>query len=597
MAGSPTRSRAVLACMLALLGAGLLVPPADAAGDLHVLLGALPDGTPAPVGPWSGLNDNAPAGTGTFGVAMGSVSQGWAQTATLSAPANLSFASATALRHYDLPVSPNHSQPQATTSWEDRGHPYAGSTIYGGYPGDSASGSVSVTNPSSLTIRVSCVNFDGVAGSCMPSAYLVDRLDLALHDDEAPLVIGGLGGALVDGTWQTAATSALTVTASDLGSGVYRAFVREGAQTFYALADGAATRCRDARPGNASAYDFVASALTLVPCQTTPTTYTPSFDLTQLGDGTHVVSLGIEDAGGNERTVLTNRTVRVNAPGGALGDPGAPCPGGTYDESGTCAAAAAGGGGGGGGGGGAGAAGGVTPVTAATIGAAPPISAAQAPAPVPTVADDRRANGTNATAAAAVSLRTRRVSVAYGEPVVATGQLTGRGGAPIGGARIALTTVKGRAAVPQNAVITDADGSFRAVIAPGASGTVRFAYRAFADDASDADTADLEIGVRTVAHLRAAPRALHNGDAVRFRGSIEGAPARSRKVIEMQVWQDGRWLTFATTRLHGERFAYRYRFTRTRKTTRYVFRTIVRTEAGWPYETGSSNRVSVEVRP
>jgi hypothetical protein len=65
----------------------------------------------------------------------------------------------------------------------------------------------------------------------------------------------------------------------------------------------------------------------------------------------------------------------------------------------------------------------------------------------------------------------------------------------------------------------------------------------------------------------------------------------------MQVWQDGRWLTFATTRLHGGRFAYRYRFTRTRTATRYVFRTIVRTDAGWPYETGSSNRVAVEVRP
>jgi hypothetical protein len=65
----------------------------------------------------------------------------------------------------------------------------------------------------------------------------------------------------------------------------------------------------------------------------------------------------------------------------------------------------------------------------------------------------------------------------------------------------------------------------------------------------------------------------------------------------MQVWQDRRWLTFATTRLHAGRFGYRYRFTRTTRTTRYVFRTVVRTDAGWPYETGSSNHVSVEVRP
>jgi hypothetical protein len=218
------------------------------------------------------------------------------------------------------------------------------------------------------------------------------------------------------------------------------------------------------------------------------------------------------------------------------------------------------------------------------------------------VAADQRGNGSNASTAASLSLRfngqpTRRVSVAYGESVVVTGQLAGRGAKPIAGARIALSTVKGRALPPLDAVTTDADGTFRAVIPPGASRTIRFAYRAFADDADDADTADLEIGVRTVAHLRATPRALHNGDTVAFSGRVEGAPARSRKVVEMQVWQDRHWLTFATTRLRNGRFGYRYRFTRTRQRTRYVFRTIVRTDAGWPYETGSSNRVAVEVRP
>jgi hypothetical protein len=216
---------------------------------------------------------------------------------------------------------------------------------------------------------------------------------------------------------------------------------------------------------------------------------------------------------------------------------------------------------------------------------------------VATAADDRRANGTNATAAASLSLRARRISVAYGEQVTISGQLAGRGGTPIGGARIALSTVRGRAVPTEVAVTTQSDGTFHAVLAASSSRTIRFAYRAFADDANDADTADLEIGVRAVAHLKASPRALHNGDAVAFRGRVEGAPAGSRKVVEMQVWQDRRWLTFATTRLHAGRFGYRYRFTRTTRTTRYVFRTVVRTDAGWPYETGSSNHVSVEVRP
>src|SRR4051812_11495917 len=113
MAAFPSRLRAVLACILAPLGALLVVGPAHAAGDLHLHLGALPDGTPTTVGPWTGLTANAPGGTGTFGVSMGAVGEGWSRTATLTAPTHLSIASATAQRRLDLPVSPNHSQPQA----------------------------------------------------------------------------------------------------------------------------------------------------------------------------------------------------------------------------------------------------------------------------------------------------------------------------------------------------------------------------------------------------------------------------------------------------------------------------------------------------
>ncbi len=290
-----------------------------------------------------------------------------------------------------------------------------------------------------------------------------------------------------------------------------------------------------------------------------------------------------------------------------LPDPGSTGPGGcTYaDDGATCAAASAGGGGGGGlGGGGAGGAGGVTPVVA-TRAIVSPVAEAPPVAPAMVVAEDDRArvaNGRGATTAASLSVRSdgqtgRRVSVPYGKPVVIVGRLTGRAGAPIAAAAVSVVSVNGRTTAAQPPVVTDADGAFRAVIAPGPSRTIRFSYRAYADDAQDADTAELEIGVRAVAHLRAAPRALHNGDAVRFRGSVAGAPVGARKVVEMQVFQDGRWLTFATTRLRGGHFAYRYRFTRTNRTTRYVFRTVVRTDAGWPYETGSSNRVAVEVRP
>ncbi len=317
MTSRPARRRRRLTCAGVALAAALMLaaaPAPAAVGDLTVHSGALPDGTPATVGPWSGLTHNAPGGTGAYGVAMPSVSLGWSQTATLSAPANLAFRSATVAWRTDLPASADHAQPQAQTTWVNRGWPYAGVSGYGGYLGDVATGTATATNPDHLSIRLACVDFDGTPGTCWAGSFLLDRAELVLHDDDAPSVAGTMSGPLLDGTWQTAETATVSVTASDVGAGVYRAFLRTGGQTFHALVDPASTRCRDARPSNASPYDFVPSALTLVPCATAPTTYTPTFDLTALGDGVHLVSAGIEDAGGNERTVLTNRTVRVNTP-------------------------------------------------------------------------------------------------------------------------------------------------------------------------------------------------------------------------------------------------------------------------------------------
>jgi hypothetical protein len=600
MTPATARRRRGLACAgvaLAVLLAPAPSPAAADVGDLTVHSGALPDGTPVTVGPWVGLNHNAPGGAGAYGVVMPPAAEGWVQTATLSPPANLTFRSATVTWRTELPVSGDHSQPQAETTWVHRGWPYTPSP-YGGYNGDSAAGTSTAADPSHLAIRVACVGFDSVAGSCgAGGSFVIERGELVLHDDDAPLVTGTITGPLLDGTWQTSPAASITVTASDLGSGVYRAFLRTAGQTFHTLVDPAATRCRDARPTNGSPYDFVPSALTLVPCATAPTTYTPTFDLTALGDGVHLVSVGIEDAGGNERTVLTNRTLRINAPGGALGDPGTPCAGGAYDVTGACQA--------GGGGGGAGGAGDVTPAPVRgggpSGGAAPPAPAPQPPAQP--VSDGPRANGQNASTAASLTVRAgassgRRVVVPYGRPATVTGRLTGRGGTPIAGAEIELSALaRGRAWASLPGVVTGADGTFRATIPSGPSRTVRFAYRAFAGDADHADTAELEMAVRSAVRMRATPRALRNGAAVRFRGRVAGAPAGSRKVVEMQVFQEGRWLTFGTTRLRHGRFAYRYRFTRTVRHTRYPFRAIVRSDGGWPYETGASRTVTVGVRP
>jgi hypothetical protein len=309
------------------------------------------------------------------------------------------------------------------------------------------------------------------------------------------------------------------------------------------------------------------------------------------------VSFGIEDAGGNELTLLTNRTLRVNAPGGSLPDPGVACPGGAYDAAGVCQPAA----GGGGGGGGAAPAGpnASTPTPTIPVIAPLPTGSVFPPSPSP---DAPRGNGERATASAQLTVRIggtprTQATVAYGRAVTVTGTLVTRGGEPISGASIDVSVARAGRTTRGPGLVTDRAGAFSLVLPAGASRTVRFGYRAFAGDAQDADSASLELAVRTGARLAATPRRLRNGSAVVFRGRVAGAPARSRKLLELQVRQGARWLTFATLRLRSGRFAYRYRFMRTGQPTRYVFRAIVPGDAGWPYASGASNHVAVSVRP
>jgi len=331
---------AALAVAAALAGtAAISAAPAHAApGDLTVYGASVPGGGAVPAGPWSGINYGSVSG-GSFGVSMpgdpGAASGGWSQTATLGAPANMTFSTVTATRNFDAPVSAALHQPRITTTWETRG--WTG----GGYGGDSASGSVTVNHPAALSIRVSCEA--GMGGSdpaprCTSGGYWhASHMAYGLRDEDAPVAaLANSGGALLDGTWKTDDTQ-LELTASDSGSGIFRAFLRQGTTTYYASVDPNNSRCQDARPGAGSAYEFSASSTSLVPCRLASQAYTPTFDLSGLGDGTHAgITVGVEDASGREAVIASNRTLKINLKGGALPDEGSIGPGGCiYEVDGT----------------------------------------------------------------------------------------------------------------------------------------------------------------------------------------------------------------------------------------------------------------------
>jgi len=573
-----------------------------AAGTYKVEMCKLADGTPTPVSDWSALSQNFCANTGVngfFGFSIGyNGAETW-QVQAVTAPANTAISRADVWHSHDAPESSQSAQPRITTTWGTfgwTGGAYSGSSAQNVYDPANPGNRLSATSPVNVSVRYDCLS----TGPASPDActeltyFIMYKLDLHMADGVAPQVTGTPGGTLTSGTWLTGSTVPMSIGASDAGSGAYRAFIRSGSTSIYARLDGSNPECRDVDPAG-DAYDFNV----LRPCATAATEYTPSFNLRDLGDGIHSnVTIGIEDASGNETVALTAQTLRVNAPGGSLGDLGTPCAGGTYDASGACVAHGGGASGGGGGGG----AGSVGPGLVST-----PVGD---PIPIPSVvsgpdATAAEANGTGATRAAALRVTfdgttKREMRSTFGKTLVVTGRLATAAGTPITNARIdVFSTRAGRGATAkrESPVVTDADGNFRLALSPGPSRTIRLAYRAFAPDADYAESSELDVVVLTKAALRATPRAVRNKSSVVFHGRVSGAPSASRKVVEMQVRQDGRWLTFGTTRIRDGHFKYRYRFTRTFQPLSYVFRTIVRGETGWPYETGVSNRVKVDVRP
>jgi hypothetical protein len=213
-------------------------------------------------------------------------------------------------------------------------------------------------------------------------------------------------------------------------------------------------------------------------------------------------------------------------------------------------------------------------------------------------------NGTNGSSAATLkaafaSSKRSTIKSAYGKKVLITGRLTAPGGRPIAGARLWVMQqdkMVGAKMIPAGEVTTDRAGMFRYVTTAQRSRTIRFGYRTHLQDMSFSQTTDISLGVVAKVSLRTDRRSLPNGQAVRFSGSIAGAPANARKVVELQVKKGKRWMTFRSTRLRGGGFSERYRFTRTRGRATYAFRARVRQEAGFPFMTGVSKQVKVTVR-
>jgi hypothetical protein len=142
----------------------------------------------------------------------------------------------------------------------------------------------------------------------------------------------------------------------------------------------------------------------------------------------------------------------------------------------------------------------------------------------------------------------------------------------------------------------DRRGRFALRIPAGPSRSIHFAYGG--TPLVKPAVGEVRMLVPANSSIAVAPRVVRNGDAVVFRGRLEGGYVPDGgKLIELQAFYRGRWRSFATPRTDARgRWAYRYRFGATRGVVHYRFRARIRREAAYPFELGYTRRVGVTVR-
>jgi protocatechuate 3,4-dioxygenase beta subunit len=201
--------------------------------------------------------------------------------------------------------------------------------------------------------------------------------------------------------------------------------------------------------------------------------------------------------------------------------------------------------------------------------------------------------------------RTRRIivvrpTVDFGRTIPIRGRLTTPGKNPVANASIEVWEQISVPGAPSRRVAligTDGAGRFKFKALRGPSRVIRFRY--VGSPLVRARTAEVEIQVRATTTFRTDRKRVVNGEDIVLSGRVLGQSLPSTgKLVQLQAYSRGRWITFATPRADPTtgRWSYRYRFTSTRGTVRYRFRARVPREAGFPYTAGTSRLAHVVVR-
>jgi hypothetical protein len=352
----------------------------------------------------------------------------------------------------------------------------------------------------------------------------------------------GLGGTLLNSTVTGKATLSFTATDS-AGPGIYQVRVKvNGEQVLAETPNLNEGKCVSTGTSEgARAFNYAQ------PCPT-ETPVHAEINTAGLPDGTHALTVELEDAAGNSSTVYAGAI--------SVANPSSP--------------------------------------TGTSIGPGSPL-ALRGPA-----------NGANASDQA--KLTARWVSTAkatrtsrYGALDRITGRLTTSTGQPISGASLDLYETPashGAVAGRIGGLVTGPTGGWTLTLPRDVSSSaLRFAYRSHVDDTIPVATATLTLRVHAGIALRIAPRTTSVGHSIFFSGVLHGAPIlEGGKQLVLEASSGGEWIQFDTISTNAKgryRASYRFKFP---GPITYRFRVLSRHEADFPFLEGTSNVVGVYER-